>query len=131
MVVVVNDNVIHGYVHRLIHAVDQDDIEEEADRLKFEAAGHRLVGGGSDGDGVSRFTDFRTHELLAEIPDAEYARFEWPSDWVHVDSLATFEFRTNGVAQGGLPPSLAEVLLEWVLDHLDDARHWVQPPSDG
>lgn len=126
-----SDEVIHEFVRRLIHAVDQDDIEEEAERLGYEAAGYRLVTGGQETHNMTRFYDFRTGEKLAEMTDSEYEGFDWPTDWAHVDSLAPREFRTDWVAHHGLPSSLVDALIDWVLNHLEEARDWVRSePSD-
>lgn len=127
-----SETLIHDLVRRLIHAVDQDDMEEEAGRLGYEAAGYRLVTGGQEEHGITRFYDFRTGEKLAEMEDADYEEFEWPVDWAHVDILAPREFRTDQVVRNELPSGLVDALVEWVLNHLEEARDWVRSvPDDG
>jgi len=55
------------------------------------------------------------------MEDADYERFDWPVDWADVDSLAPREFRTDRVTRNGLPLSLVDALVEWVLNHLEEA----------
>ncbi len=127
-----SDEVIHDFVRRLIRAWTRTTWRKRLSASDFEAAGYRLVTGGQEGHGITRFYDFRTGEKLAEMQDADYKWFEWPVDWAHVDSLAPREFRTDWVVRNGLPSSLVDALVERVLNHLEDARDWVRSkPDDG
>lgn len=104
-----------------------DKIEELSDQE--QAAGFRVVGGGSDYDESWEVTDEKTGDVIASGVGSE-SREEASADawinWVHIDGISTTSMELveesyfYSSSYSLLPESLCDALLEWVRNFPED-----------
>lgn len=85
------DGDLRDFLRLLAHAVDQDDMEEEAERLRFESAGYRLVTGVRSDRALPGSMTSEPARRLRRWPTPTTKDSTGPLNWVHVDSRPSRE----------------------------------------
>lgn len=91
---------------------------------QLEAAGYRIINGGSIGEDSWEYTDYKTGEVLAKGSHAEYDAYDPPMHWYHRDHICEDTLMERELVEG-IPESLADCIIEWVQENEDEARAWL------
>jgi hypothetical protein len=115
---------VRGLTLAWVHWHEATDRRERATDLRERVDGSRVVDGGQvDSDGRWVVTDAESGETLAEGTGYDTYEAAWKPEWIHRDVLSqqAFENVEQPTSSFGLPPRLAEVLVEWAVDSRDEA----------
>lgn len=117
---------LRTHVRKILHAIDAYKAVEESRIRKAEEDGYRIVDGGGYGDGNWETHDYGTGETLAEGTGGydEYSavteKLNREKLLVHIDHITEDLPDYDIPATDGIPPSLAEALVDWVETAPDD-----------
>ena len=123
------DQIEHAIAKQIgvtLEVMAKEDQKLEARIQEVESQGCRITDGGQINGSRWEYTDWRTDEVLAKGRSRkDHDKLQMPDNWYHIDHIRFEVGITEPERIEGLPASLAETLIEWTLDHPEEARTFI------